>query len=97
MSWSVSYVGKVKNAKREVRAQFKSSATYLNSDPNYAAEAKVQESARKLVSLTLRQFPKNSYVKVSAHGHQSGTWDGAKYVDNKQTVNVSIEPVVAPE
>lgn len=96
MSWSVSYAGKLKDAKKASKQSFKGSLVYLKSNPTYADEAKVCELARKLVAFTLRHLPVDSHVSVQASGHQSGTWDGEKYVNVTQTVKVSIEPIAPP-
>lgn len=85
MSWSVSYSGKVKDAKKACKSSFKSQKGYYEGK----AEGKVLELARKLVVLGLRHQKLDAHVSVSASGHAL-TDNG---VEVGQNLSVSVQVV----
>jgi hypothetical protein len=82
MSWSVSYGGSLKDARKNVKKQFKSALAYLKVDPKLAEEAVLCELARKLVVRHLKTHPAHLEVAVSAHGHQGNTEVNGPYYQN---------------
>lgn len=91
MSWSVSYAGKVKAAKKACKDSFKGQKGYFVTDGVVSAEGKIMELARKLVVAGLKGQKLDGEVKVSAAGHAITSWDGEKNTVNGQTVTVSVQ------
>jgi len=92
MSWSVSYAGPIKSARKAVKASFKGSLKYLKADPALAEEAILCELARKLVVRHLKTHPASLDVAVTAHGHQ-----GKNEAGTYQNFSVSVGPVSKPQ
>jgi hypothetical protein len=88
MSWSVSYAGKVKDAKKACRSSFKSQKQYYVG----TAEGKILELARKLVVAGLKHQDPNVNVSVSANGHATCVWDAANVkTEVGQNFTVSVQ------
>jgi hypothetical protein len=93
MSWSISYAGKVKDAKKACRSSFKSQKQYYVG----TAEGKILELARKLVVAGLKYQKPDATVNVVANGHaiqEYGMVDGTSVSTQVgQNLSVSVQLV----
>jgi hypothetical protein len=91
MSWSVSYSGKVKAAKKACKASFKGQKSYfVGADGTVSLEGKIMEIARKLVVAGLKGQKLDANVSVSASGHAIQSFDGTANVATGQNVSVDV-------